>query len=142
MIEIFLIVVHFSLLFWYVGSTLSAAEAIGFFSATFTSIGWYMSLVFAPNHKSEEIIDAKKKYSWVSQITSTRNIKPSYLIFFLLGGLNFQVEHHLFPTMPRSAYFKANVLVKEFCCTYDITYEESSWFQSMRDIHISLKSAQ
>lgn len=35
------------------------------------------------------------------QLYTTRNMRPGLFIDWLWGGLNYQVEHHLFPTMPR-----------------------------------------
>jgi len=140
-IEIGLIVFHFGAVYGFIFTRLPLFPALCFVVASIGVIGTYMSLVFAPNHKSEEIITSDTRYSWTSQITSTRNVKSGYLTFFLLGGLNFQVEHHLFPAMARSTYFKANRLVREFCVREQIHYEETSWFKSMQDIHQLLKDA-
>jgi fatty acid desaturase len=140
-IEMVLIITHFVLLYGYVFYMLPLSAALAFTLAGIGVIGLYMSLVFAPNHKSEDITASDSEYSWVSQITSTRNVSSGYWSFFLFGGLNFQVEHHLFPTMARSQYFKANKLVKEFCAKEGILYEETSWFRSMADIHALLKAA-
>jgi fatty acid desaturase len=140
-VEIFLIATHFTMVYGYIFYTLPIVEALCFVVAGIGMIGTYMSLVFAPNHKSEDIIESEAEYSWLSQITSTRNVTAGYISFFLLGGLNFQVEHHLFPTMARSAYFRADPVVKAFCAREGIHYEETSWFRSMYDIHQILKEA-
>lgn len=139
--EIVLIGTHFTVVYGYIFYTLPFFEALCFSIAGVGVIGTYMSLVFAPNHKSEEIIESNTAYSWISQITSTRNVTAGYFSFILLGGLNFQVEHHLFPTMARSQYFKADPLVKAFCAREGISYEETSWLRSMHDIHQLLKDA-
>ncbi|GMT35093.1 hypothetical protein PFISCL1PPCAC_26390, partial [Pristionchus fissidentatus] len=56
------------------------------------------------------------------QIYTTRNMQPSPFIDWLWGGLNYQIEHHLFPTMPRHSLPKVMPRVKEFCEEHDIPY--------------------
>ena len=56
------------------------------------------------------------------------------LHFLLYFGLNYQIEHHLFPAMPRNNLRKAQQLVKEFCRTHSIPYCETSVLQSYRAI--------
>jgi fatty acid desaturase len=43
----------------------------------------------------------------------------------LLGGLNHQVEHHLFPSMPRPNLRRARPLVAAFCAEHGIRYVET-----------------
>ncbi|MGH2507321.1 MAG: fatty acid desaturase family protein, partial [Ktedonobacteraceae bacterium] len=50
------------------------------------------------------------------------------------GGLNYQVEHHLFPSMPRNNLKKAQKLVKVYCQEHAIAYYETSAVQSFREI--------
>ncbi len=134
-LELFLIVVHYVFIFLFVFTLVTPLAALAFLAG-----GAYMGIAFAPNHKSEDVIDASAPYSWVYQITSTRNIFPNPVTSFMLGGLNFQVEHHLFPTMPRYRYYQAQQVVKKFCAQEQIEYSETTWFQTMRDIHQQLKS--
>ena len=64
--------------------------------------GAYLSMIIAPNHKGMPIWAAGQKLTFLErQVISTRNITPSPLADFLFGGLNYQIEHHLFPTIPR-----------------------------------------
>ncbi|KAL3080254.1 hypothetical protein niasHT_034228 [Heterodera trifolii] len=56
------------------------------------------------------------------QLYTTRNMRPGPFIDWLWGGLNYQIEHHLFPTMPRHNLKKVMPLVKEFCAENDIPY--------------------
>lgn len=102
--------------------------------------GYYMGLVFAPNHKGMEIIPANEKINWTHQITLTRNIFPGNKVFHFMGGLNYQIEHHLFSTMPRLNLPKAAKIVKKFCKENNLTYYETTWWGSMREIYFSLKS--
>lgn len=137
--EIFLMIVHFVILFaiplWY----LPLGTAILFLIIVFYGIGMYLGLAFAPNHKGEAMLNKHDAFYWTHQITLTRNLYPSISTFYLLGGLNFQIEHHLFPTMSRYKFWQAHILVKQFCAEHNIRYYETSWSGSMREIHQSLK---
>eukprot|EP00743_Colponemidia_sp_Colp-15_P002997 GILK01003240.1.p1 GENE.GILK01003240.1~~GILK01003240.1.p1 ORF type:complete len:821 (+),score=102.64 GILK01003240.1:58-2520(+) len=56
------------------------------------------------------------------QLLTTRNMNPGRLVDWLWGGLNYQVEHHLFPTMPRHNLKRASQHVMEFCKEHNIEY--------------------
>jgi len=56
------------------------------------------------------------------------------VIDFAYGGLNYQIEHHLFPNMPRNRLKKARVLVKKFCLERGIPYHETGFWRSHREI--------
>ena len=55
-------------------------------------------------------------------IMGTRNMRPSMFIDWLWGGLNYQIEHHLFPTMPRPNLTRCSTLVKKFCSENNLPY--------------------
>ena len=48
------------------------------------------------------------------QVLSSRNVLPHPVTDFVFGGLNYQIEHHLFPTMPRVHFRRARTIVKRF----------------------------
>jgi fatty acid desaturase len=54
------------------------------------------------------------------------------LVAWMLGGLNYQIEHHLFPTMPRPNLARAQVLVRNFCAEYDLDYRQETLIGSHR----------
>jgi len=64
------------------------------------------------------------------QILTSRNISGGIFMDFLLGGLNRQVEHHLFPDMARPHLYKATKIVREFCAKHSIPYTETTLVQS------------
>ena len=78
--------------------------------------GFFMGAAFAPNHKGMPLIEKGSKIDFFSrQVLTSRNIRGSWLKDNLMGGLNYQVEHHLFPSMPRPHLRKAHKIVVEFC---------------------------
>ena len=64
----------------------------------------------------------------------SRNIRGGRFMEVLLGGLNHQIEHHLFPTMSRPDLRRVRPLVREFCARHGITYTETGLFSSYRSI--------
>jgi fatty acid desaturase len=72
-------------------------------------------------------------------VLTSRNVRGSRLVDFALGGLNYQIEHHLFPSMPRPSLRRAQPLVRAFCAERRLAYSESSVFgsfvEALRHLH-------
>ena len=75
------------------------------------------------------------------QIVTSRNVSGGRIVTFLMGGLNFQIEHHLFPTMPRPNLRQARELVRPFCAERRIDYAEQSPWHAYRDVLRHLRRA-
>ena len=72
------------------------------------------------------------------QVLTSRNVKAHPLTDFWYAGSNYQIEHHLFPTMPRNHLHRAQQLVKAYCVSHSIPYCETNVLQSYREILQSL----
>jgi fatty acid desaturase len=95
------------------------------------SFGLFMGGAFAPNHKGMPLIPRDSKISFFQrQVLTSRNISPSWLTDNLMGGLNYQAEHHLFPSMPRPALRRTRDIVREFCAAEGIPHTEVGLFKS------------
>lgn len=138
--ECALAVLHFVVLFYFVFSHLSLITGLVFLAIHVLSTGFYMGFAFAPNHKGEEVVSQDAEVTWLNQITSTRNLYPSFLSFQILGGLSLQIEHHLFPGVSRYQYPKIQKLVQTFCRENNIRYHQTTWFGSMKEIYTALKT--
>jgi linoleoyl-CoA desaturase len=70
----------------------------------------------------------------IHQLSTTANFSTrSKVISWFAGGLNFQVEHHLFPRISHIHYPALNKVVKEVCAEYDVKYMEyPTFFQALR----------
>ena len=102
--------------------------------------GAYFASVIASNHKGMPLLDGENNLDFLhQQILTARNVRSSPLVDFWYGGLNFQIEHHLFPNMPRNKLREAQTIVKPFCAERGIPYYETGLFQSFRDIVGSLR---
>lgn len=97
--------------------------------------GLYMASVFAPNHKGMLIIDEHTQLDFLrTQVLTARNIQAHPVIDFWYGGLNYQIEHHLFPTVPRKHLRALQGIIKTFCAERNISYYETSMVNSYREI--------
>jgi fatty acid desaturase len=59
-------------------------------------------------------------------VLTTRNIRGGRLVDLALGALNYQIEHHLFPSMPRPNLRRAQRIVKPFCIENSVAYTETT----------------
>jgi fatty acid desaturase len=99
------------------------------------SFGFFMGAAFAPNHKGMPLIEKDSNLDFFSrQVLTSRNIKGSWLKDNLMGGLNYQVEHHLFPSMARPYLRKAHAIVAEYCRQNDVTLVEMNLLSSYKVI--------
>ena len=97
--------------------------------------GLHMGSVFAPNHKGMPVLEPGTKLDYMrQQILTARDVLPNPVIDFAYGGLNYQIEHHLFPNMPRNRLNETRKVVKAFCLDRGIPYHETGFWQSHREI--------
>jgi fatty acid desaturase len=97
--------------------------------------GAYLALVFAPNHKGMLQVDDSSDLDFLEkQVLTSRNVRSHPLTDVLYGALNYQIEHHLFTTMPRNRVREAHLIVRTFCQERGIPYHEVSVFRSYREL--------
>jgi fatty acid desaturase len=110
---------------------LSPLQAVVFLAVQQGLVGLYLGCSFAPNHKGMPILGEADKLDFLRrQVLTSRNVAGSRLVECLLGGLNYQIEHHLFPNMPRPNLRRAQPLIRAFCQQHDLAYTEASLFGS------------
>ncbi len=128
-------VIHFSLYLGILFVLLPWWHAVLFIVVHQIVWGIYVGSIFAPNHKGMEMLEKDLKIDFVrEQVMTARNIRPGFFIDLWYGGLNYQIEHHLFPVMPRKNLPKLRLLVREHCRLHGIPYHETGIRQSYREI--------
>jgi fatty acid desaturase len=134
-IEATLIGVHLIAYFGIVFSLMSFGKGVAFILTMNLLFGLYIGSVFAPNHKGMPIQLPGENWDWLTrQVITSRNIRSSYLTDFLYGGLNYQVEHHLFPTMPRKSLRRARPITMQYCAEVGLAYHEVSVWRSYVEV--------
>ena len=110
---------------------LSPGIAAAFLAVQLGVFGFYMAASFAPNHKGMPLVPADARIDFLRrQVLMSRNIRGSRLLDVAMGGLNYQIEHHLFPSMPRPHLRRAAPLVAEYCRSLGIPYTATSLTKS------------
>ncbi|MGV9309748.1 fatty acid desaturase family protein [Nonomuraea sp. NPDC003727] len=132
-----------------VEGTLLAAHVIAYLAALFLVLspgkalvflvvhqglwGLYMGSVFAPGHKGMPTLKPGEELDYLRrQVLTTRGVRGGWFIDTAMGGLNYQIEHHLFPNMPTPHLGKAQVIVREYCAEIGLPYCETGLLESYR----------
>jgi fatty acid desaturase len=122
---------YLTAVFW----TLSPLKALAFVAVQQGVFSVYVGCSFAPNHKGMPLIDNDTTMSFVQrQVVTARNVAGGRITTFMLGGLNYQIEHHVFPSMPRPNLARAQAIVRPFCLASDLGYCEDSLIGSFRQV--------
>ncbi len=134
-VDAVLLFTHFVAYFTLLFLLLPPLHAVLFILVHQGCFGFYMALIFAPNHKGMVMLGKDEKMDFLrEQVLTARNVRGGVLADFWYGGLNYQVEHHLFPTMPRNKLRKANSIVRQFCKDKGIPYHETGVIESYVEI--------
>ncbi|MFC5337662.1 fatty acid desaturase family protein [Leucobacter denitrificans] len=129
--ELSIIAARFVLLFAPIFYFLPLGMAFAFLGVQFAVFGVYMGASFAPNHKGMPVFAHDAKFDFFTkQVRTSRNIRGGWWATTLMGGLNYQVEHHLFPSMARPHLAKTRAIVREYCEKLDVPYTETSLLRS------------
>jgi fatty acid desaturase len=100
-------------------------KALGFVAVQLAVLGLCLGGAFAPNHKGMPILPRTTTIDFLQrQVLMSRNVRGGPLVDVAMGGLNYQVEHHLFPRMPRPNLRRAQPLVRAHCREHGIPYTE------------------
>ncbi|MEV6816670.1 acyl-CoA desaturase, partial [Micromonospora sp. NPDC051296] len=110
---------------------LSPPQAVAFLLLHQALFGVYLGMTFAPNHKGMPHPTGDEDYLR-KQVLTSRNVRGSWLTDAALGGLNYQIEHHLFPGMPTPNLRKAQPIVQAYCAEIGVAYEQTSLVASYR----------
>ncbi|MEV4389199.1 acyl-CoA desaturase [Micromonospora sp. NPDC049580] len=134
-IELILIFGHFTIMWWAVAAVMPLGRAVAFMAIHRALMGAYLAGVIAPNHKGMPMLNG-----WMSddfllrQVMTSRNVRGGLVTEIVYGGLNYQIEHHLFPSMPVPGLRRVRPLVKDYCMQWGIPYTEVGIFESYRRV--------
>jgi len=138
--ESLLLLAHFTLYATLLISTMTWAQALVFLALHQGLFGIYLGCSFAPSHKGMPVLSPDQAADpLLRQVLSSRNIRGGPVLDLALGGLNLQIEHHLFPGMPRPNLRRARPIIANHCRVRGITYTESTLLASyglaLRHLH-------
>jgi fatty acid desaturase len=114
---------------------LSPGKALAVLGVELAMFGFYMGFSFAPNHIGMPLVSPKLKLDFLRrQVLMSRNVRGGPAMSVLMGGLNYQIEHHLFPSMARPYLRRAQPLVAAYCAAQGVPYTQMTLWQSYRSV--------
>ena len=139
-VEALLFLVHFPLYFCLVFSHLSLGMGVLFVAVHQSLFSLFLVSTFAPNHMGMEILDEDHGLDFLhQQILTAQNVQSHPFADFWFGGLNYQIEHHLFPKIPRNKLKEAQQIIRPFCKKHSISYQETKapqcYWQILKFMH-------
>ncbi|WP_119731284.1 fatty acid desaturase family protein [Thermomonospora amylolytica] len=128
-----LLAVHTAAYFALAFTLMDPAQAVAFVLLHQAVFGLHLGCAFAPNHKGMAMPAPGERWDHLrSQVLTSRNIRSGRVNDWLLGGLNYQIEHHLFPSVPRCNLRRLQPLVREHCARVGLPYAETGLLESYR----------
>lgn len=124
-------------------SYMAPVNAALYFIIAQLSCGIFLALVFGLGHNGMAVYPANQRPDfWKLQVTTTRNVTSNWFVDWFCGGLHYQVDHHLFPSIPRHNLKKVHALVESFCKEHGVTYHEADMWTGTKEVlsHLSFVS--
>lgn len=134
-VELSFIAVRMLSFFAVVFLVLPPGKALAFVAVEMAVFGLYMGLSFAPNHVGMPLAPKGVRIDFLRrQVLMSRNIRGGRFVEVFMGGLNYQIEHHLFPSMSRPNLRRAAPIVREHCRALGVKYYETGLARSYREV--------
>ncbi|WP_333777296.1 fatty acid desaturase family protein [Streptomyces sp. IBSBF 3136] len=133
-LEATLLLLHIAGLLSALFLVLSPGRALAFLALNQCLFGVYLGCTFAPNHKGMPTFTGDERPDFLRrQVLTSRNVRGGPLTDVMLGGLNYQIEHHLFPSMPTPHLRRAQTIVRQYCADLGVPYHETGLIRSYRE---------
>ena len=126
-------------------SYMPVVHAFLYFIVSQTSCGLFLALVFGLGHNGMSVYPADQRPDfWKLQVTTTRNVTSNWFVDWFCGGLQYQVDHHLFPMLPRHNLKQVHTLVESFCKEQGVSYHEATMMKGTMEVltHLSKVSVE
>ncbi len=104
-------------------------------------LGMYLGGAFLPNHFGMPVLLPGDRMEFLSrQVVTARNLRAGRVTDYVFGPLGCQIEHHLFPAMPRHNLRAAGPIVRRVCEEQGIAYRETSLREAFRQVYDHLRA--
>ena len=139
-IEAFLLGLHIAAFIAVPFVFLSPGIAVLFIVIHQVVFGVYLGSTFAPNHKGMPTLTGEQQLDFLRrQVLTSRDVRGNVLIDIAMGGLNYQIEHHLFPNMPSPNLRRAQPIIMDYCAAIGVPFERTgvidSYTRALRHLH-------
>ncbi len=139
--ELFLMLLHWPIIWGPIFYTLPLADAITVFVVLYLVLSVWLAFGFITNHLGCEVfsVEEVEDMSWMElQMRTSRSLSGGIFTHWFYGGLNTQIEHHLFPKAPRFNLLKIQKMTKEFAKKHNISYFETTPIEAYVQINRAL----
>jgi len=139
--EFALMLLHWPVMWGPIFYTLPLGSALTVFVTLYISLSAWLAFGFITNHLGCEVFDLEesRELSWMElQMRGSRSLKGGKFVHWFYGGLNTQIEHHLFPKAPRFNLLRVQEITKNFAKKHGIDYFETTPLQAYVQINKAL----
>jgi fatty acid desaturase len=110
---------------------LPSGKTFAFWAVQVAVFGVVLASSFVPNHIGMPVLPRGARVDFLRrQVMTSRNITGGWVVTAWMGGLNYQIEHHLFPSMPRPSLRQARLLTQQYCRERGVSYTETSLLEA------------
>lgn len=139
LVDMVLLVANVSFFLLVIPYFIGFAKALAFYLLVTLLTNIYFGFAFFPNHLGMPILKKESELSFVKkQVLTSRDIKTGRILDFIFGGLNYQIEHHLFPNMSRKHLPHLKSIVKKFCQQKKILYNDCRFLEAWKEVFVYL----
>jgi fatty acid desaturase len=110
---------------------LPAGKAAAFLGIQAALTGLYLGAAFAASHIGMQVLPHDSRIDFFRrQVLTSRNVAGGRIAGWAMGGLNWQIEHHLFPNMPRPNLRRSVPLIRAYCADKQVAYHQLTIFRA------------
>jgi len=130
-IEMFGYVVRAFFIFWFLDLKL--------FLLNIMIGGTYIFTNFSLSHTHTPVVAHNEHPNWVEYAAHhTVNVSPTWVVTWWMGYLNFQIEHHLFPSMPQVNHPLISSRVRDLFLKHKLPYEQITYWEGLKKTFLNL----
>jgi len=140
--ELALMLLHWPVIWGTMFYVLPTADAWIVFITLYISLSAWLAFGFITNHLGCEVFekDESEELSWMElQMRTSRSLKGGLFVHWFYGGLNTQIEHHLFPKAPRFNLLKIQKMTRLLAKKHNMKYFETTPIEAYIQINDVLK---
>jgi len=140
--ELALMLLHWPIVWGPIFYFLPFSDAITVFLTLNFVLSPWLAFGFITNHLGCEVFekDESEDLTWMElQMRTSRSLKGGALVHWFYGGLNTQIEHHLFPKAPRFNLLKIQQMTRDFAKKHNMKYFETTPLEAYVQINDVLK---
>lgn len=122
------------------GFYLFGVWALLLYAVAWSLVGTCLALIFAPAHIGLPVVVGPSK-GWAHQLATTRNLRVPRGLRWFFVGLDFQIEHHMFPKIPHQNLPVARDIVRAWCRERGLPHDTVGYGAALRDVFATLRDA-